>query len=257
MSQNTNIPAFIRTFQRPDTASPGGRVGGMNRGQRNEKPRRLFCDGDIRRVLWRSLSKEFSGDATTVILNEFGCAGVRADVAAVNGRLHGYEIKSDLDTLERIESQVKGYSLIFDNVTAVVATKHVEKLKVKIPGWWGIIAVDCERGRPSLRPVRKGKQNKATSTYEVARLLWRDEALAFLKRLELASGLRRAPAMKIRQCLIDQVPPSQIIAEVRRVLKLRTAFPVVQPRPRNDGSYTTAPTAAVHQKNLDWLLSLQ
>lgn len=235
----------------------GGKVAAMRRARGKRKTRRRFCDRDIRRVLRRILEEEFAGDATTLILDEFGCAGARADIAVVNGKLHGYEIKSEVDSLDRIDNQIRGYGLIFNNVTAVVAVKHVAKLKPKIPQWWGITAVECERGRPALRLIRKGKRNADLDADQVARLLWRDEAYAFLRRLDLHHDLYRAPATKVRQRLVEQVPLAKISAEVRRVLKLRGADPVVQPRPRSDGSYTTEPTAAVRQKNLSWLLSLR
>jgi hypothetical protein len=229
----------------------------MYRARMERKAKRRLCDRDIRNVLRRVLEEEFSGDASTVILHEFGCAGARADIAVVNGRLHGYEIKSEVDSLVRIENQVRGYGLIFDNVTAVVAMKHVEKIRPKIPKWWGITAVESTHGRPVLRTVRKGKRNDDQDPRQVARLLWRDEAYSFLRQLDLHQGLYRAPAAKIRQRLVEEVPLSQISAEVRRVLKVRGADPVVQPPPRSGGSYTTAPTAEARQKNLNWLLSLQ
>jgi hypothetical protein len=219
------------------------------------KPR--FCDADIRRVLRRSLAEEFADDTTTVILDEFGCAGIRADVAVVNGKLHGYEIKSEVDNLDRIENQTRGYGLIFDSVTAVVAAKHVEKLRVMVPNWWGITAVSSERNRPILQQVRKSRKNTAVDAVELGRILWRNEAYAFLKKLDLHHGLRHASAAAIRQRLIESVPLGDIAAEVRRVLKLRKGCPVVEPRTRNGDSCTIEPTAEDRQKNFDWLLSLQ
>jgi len=221
------------------------------------KTRRRFCDSDIRRVLRRSLAEEFAGDQTTVILDEFGCAGARADIAVVNGKLHAYEIKSEVDTLDRIDNQVRGYGLVFDNVTAVVAVKHVEKLSKKIPTWWGITAVDCDGDHPALRRVRCGKKNPTIDLAALSRLLWRNEAFQFLKRLGHHDDLRRASAAKIRQRIVEEVSIAQVAAEVRRVLKLRGVNLVVQRRIQNGDSCTTEPIAVARQKNLNWLLSLQ
>jgi hypothetical protein len=48
------------------------------------------------------------------MLDEFGLehGEVRVDVAVINGELHGYEIKSERDTLERLPRQVKAYSAV-------------------------------------------------------------------------------------------------------------------------------------------------
>ena len=63
--------------------------------------RKKMRDVDVRQSLRRALSAEHAGDAGTLIIEELGLCqhDSRIDVAAVNGELNGFEIKSDSDTL--------------------------------------------------------------------------------------------------------------------------------------------------------------
>src|SRR5437868_3972985 len=63
-------------------------------------------DSDIRPTLLRELQAHFSDPEHNLILQEFGCNAARIDLAVVNGALHGFEIKSDCDSLERLDSQI-------------------------------------------------------------------------------------------------------------------------------------------------------
>jgi hypothetical protein len=61
-------------------------------------------DRDVRQALHRKVLKEHHGDANTLVVDELGLrhGTCRVDIAVVNGFIHGYEIKSDADTLERL-----------------------------------------------------------------------------------------------------------------------------------------------------------
>jgi hypothetical protein len=60
-----------------------------------------------------------------------GCA--RIDIAVINGKIHGFEIKSEQDNLERLPSQVELYNNVFDTITIVAAENHFNKLNEIIP----------------------------------------------------------------------------------------------------------------------------
>ena len=66
-------------------------------------------DIDVRTVLAAEVARRYKGDADTLIIHELGvCSGdARIDLAVVNGKLHGYEIKSDADTLKRLPAQAE------------------------------------------------------------------------------------------------------------------------------------------------------
>ena len=62
----------------------------------------------------------------------------RIDVAVVNSKLHGYEIKSAVDTLERLPSQQESYSKVFDRITLVADERHIPEAVKILPPWWGL-----------------------------------------------------------------------------------------------------------------------
>jgi len=76
-------------------------------------------DNTIREHLKKYLKELHKDDRKVRTFDELGInhGGVRADIAVVNGVFHGYEIKSDLDTLYRLPRQAEAYSEVFDQMT--------------------------------------------------------------------------------------------------------------------------------------------
>lgn len=89
------------------------------------------------------------------------CGKARADVVASNGHLIGYEIKSDVDSLYRLPSQIEEYDKAFEQNYLVVGEKFKKKAFDIVPSYWGIIVVkaDFEGVRGELSFVRKAKLN--------------------------------------------------------------------------------------------------
>src|SRR5689334_15736416 len=87
----------------------------------------MMNDLDVRTALKEKLVHEHKGPPNSVMLEEMHIplGGARIDIAVVNGSLHGYEIKSDRDTLARLVSQIGAYTAVFDHVTLVVSERHV------------------------------------------------------------------------------------------------------------------------------------
>lgn len=212
-------------------------------------------DIEIRRSLRVQLRREFVHEDDTVILEEFRVRGARADVAAVNGALHGYEIKSERDTLDRLERQIPAYGEVFDVMTIVAAPKHLAKLDVLAPSWWGITVARVRRQRLGLEPVRPCLRNPAPSAAGLARLLWRHEALDILRRHSMAAGLGRAPAAQILERLAGSLSIETLARDVREAIKARARPPV--PLIPSDGSCPIPATAEDRRRNFEWLLSLQ
>src|SRR5260370_36720159 len=97
-------------------------------------------DRDVRKALRAQLILEHRGEPDTLMIQEMAIprGAARIDIAVVNGWLHGYEIKSDLDTLVRLVSQRDAYCGVFDRVTLVVGERHVRDAIEFVPDWWGI-----------------------------------------------------------------------------------------------------------------------
>ncbi len=74
-----------------------------------------------------------------VILNEFGINFSKADFLAVNGHVTIYEIKTDLDSLSRLDGQIEDYLKVAQYVNIVTSPKFVNALSEHIPSNVGIL----------------------------------------------------------------------------------------------------------------------
>lgn len=181
-------------------------------------------DIDIRRKLRVDKRLHF-GEADTRIVEELGlCQGIaRVDIAVVNGSIHGYEIKSERDTLERLPAQIDIYSRALDFVTVVTAPTHIGKVRKMVPQWWGIwTAVQGEEGL-QLKPSRKALKNPNVIPFALAQLLWREEALEVLDKCGLAKGVRSKPRQELWRRLASDLPLADLGNVVRDRLRQRGA----------------------------------
>jgi hypothetical protein len=181
-------------------------------------------DIDVRRALRAQTLSPFYADPDSRVVEEMGlCQGAaRIDVAVINGCLHGYEIKSERDTLARLPQQSELYNRIFDRLTLVLGPSHVHEATAAVPRWWGISVVrESDRGFRVVN-LRSAKRNKGVSGYHLAQLLWKDEALQLLKRLGHDRGMKSKPRAKIWSTLANILQIEELRAEVRAILKART-----------------------------------
>lgn len=183
-------------------------------------------DRDIRSALYASELARYEACSDSRVLPELGiCQGeFRIDVAVVNGALHGYEIKSDRDTLGRLPAQAAAYGRVFDTVTLVVGTSHLEAALHAVPGWWRVLAASAEGGAPALRPVREGGRNPALDPIALAQLLWRDELVALLEGCGAPRKLLRRPKWELWPALAARMELDELSARVREVLKQRQSW---------------------------------
>lgn len=183
-----------------------------------------ICDIDIRISLKHNLNQQFIDDPNTLILDELGlCQGVaRIDMAVVNGALHGYEIKSEKDNLDRLPGQISIYNKVLDEVTIITGKCHLEKILKITPEWWGIqIAEMDDEKNVILNSIRDTKINPDIDSYSIAQLLWRDEALDLLRRFELEKGFVSKPRQKIWEKLSQSLPLDDLKYYIREQIKSR------------------------------------
>jgi hypothetical protein len=176
-------------------------------------------DRDVRSLLKQHLIATH-GPGTTV-LDELGlCQGdVRVDVAAINGELSGFEIKSPADSLARWPKQRRVYSKVVDRAWLVAPEKALEAAKA--PGWWGLIRIVETEHQLGLRVIREATLNPKPDPYSIACLLWRDEAIDALAEMGLDRGVRTKRRRVIWERLADLAPLDQLRRAVRAALKVR------------------------------------
>lgn len=183
----------------------------------------LLCDLDIRESLHELLIKRFI-DTNTIIVDELALSwgDARVDVAVVNCKLHGFEIKSDRDTLERLPRQVEIYNKIFDDMTLVCSEKWVPKAEKIIPKWWGIsLPITDENGNLKIEHYRSAEANLDVDVRTLLELTWKDEAISILEERGLARGYKSKPRWDIWDRIVEVMDEEDVKKSVRECLKAR------------------------------------
>lgn len=159
----------------------------------------------------------------TRIVEEMGIwsGSVRVDLAVINGELQGFEFKSERDTLARLGYQAELYNQVFDRMTLVAAKRHLEKATAAVPYWWGIACATMTPDGAMLRPIRKARRNPSIHPIQLARLLWRTEALEILEERGVVRGFKRKTAEVIAARLAEVLSVKELSREVRDALKRR------------------------------------
>jgi hypothetical protein len=192
-----------------------------------KKPGATFGDAEIRPALRTHLHARYRREAGTVVLEELGlCRGqVRVDLAVVNGILHGYEIKSDRDSLRRLAGQVDFYSRVLDRATLVVGSRHLAEVLELLPGWWGVLLIQPAPEGVQFKTVRRGRKNSWRDPRALVELLWLDDAMALLEQGDAARGVRGKPRRIVWDRVCEHFDVDEIAAAVRSHLKARAAIP--------------------------------
>lgn len=179
-------------------------------------------DKTVRKILLIELGKKYKSNSDTAIIPEFPLlnGSARIDIAVVNGIMHGYELKSDLDTLTRLQSQMYAYNLIFDKVTLVVGKRHIIEALHLIPEWWGItVARDDNYSRtPRLIPIREAVHNPTQNMHIIAHMLWKDEMLNILSSMGVSKRVSDKPKQYLCNILVSSIHQDELKTHVRRIL---------------------------------------
>lgn len=130
----------------------------------------------------------------------------------------GVEIKSDVDTLNRLPLQIKQFGKVCTHMTLVVGQKHLIPGMAMIPEWWGLVLVSSNLdGSISLKSIRDPQPNPRPSPMWLARMLWRDELISLLGALGLGKGAT-GRHHKLADRLVDAVPLSQLLGIVTQTM---------------------------------------
>ncbi len=182
-------------------------------------------DAEIRRSFHKKKLRRHHEDPNTLVVDELGLrhGTCRADIAVVNGRLLGYEIKSDADVLLRLPAQVSAYNAVFDRITIVAGERHISDVRHLVPVWWGITLCRCgPRGGVHFITERGSSPNSQVDLLSVAKLLWRSEAVHILQEKGEEGRTLRAPRRVLYDRLVERLPGDELKGIVRLFLRRRT-----------------------------------
>lgn len=75
---------------------------------------------------------------TASMLCEFRVGQCKADLVILNGTATVYEVKSERDSLSRLQRQVAAYSKVFAKVYVIASESHVSSIEESVPDYVGI-----------------------------------------------------------------------------------------------------------------------
>lgn len=171
----------------------------------------MLDENAIKTALVKRLHQKGFFDEQAIFVDELavGCER-RADLVVANGKLSAFEIKSDLDRLDRLVGQLTTYEKFFDKVYLVCTEKHVDQAldlaSPRVEVWqvkarkdgsvnWKI----CKRGQSALITDHSALLGFATRK-DIVRFI-RENRLSFspkASRFELLEYAQRIPVEKTR-----------------------------------------------------------
>lgn len=88
---------------------------------------------------------------TASMIHEFRVGNCKADVAILNGTATVYEVKSERDSLARLERQIAAYATVFAKVYVIAAESHIPAVLKIVPDSVGILCLNTRHQISTLR----------------------------------------------------------------------------------------------------------
>lgn len=185
---------------------------------------------------------------TASMLTEFRTGACKADLVILNGTATVYEIKSDRDSLARLDNQIRHYQRVFAKVYVIAGAGHVDAVVAATPPEVGVLSL---ARWDRISTVRDAMENLASLSPEtIFESLRTSEAREILIRLggvapdvpntqmhralrncfahldpamvhrEMVSTLKRTRNLAAMNALVDRLPaslqPAALSIQVRR-----------------------------------------
>jgi len=163
---------------------------------------------------------------TASTLNEFRVGDCKADLAILNGTATVYEVKSERDSLTRLDRQLIAYSTVFAQVYVIAAENHVDAVVSSVPQHVGILRLNNRLQIATLREaVDRSDCVSPTAIFDSIRtdearmiLLSQGVSVPVVPNTELNSALRQifatlAPAQAHNGMV-------QVLRKTRNLLRL-------------------------------------
>ena len=195
--------------------------------QRQVNPLQVIGEQEIRQGLLMKRLRAFRRRDDTLVVSELGLAHARSriDVAVINGVIHGFEIKSELDGLGRLSDQLAVYRRSLQKLTLVVAPRHLNRVVKMVPPWCGVLEVLVgRRGGLTFKSVRRASRNPDIDQFVVAHLLWRDEVQGILAEKGIRGSDLRAPRRELYRRLVDLVSEHELTALIKVAMEQRQCW---------------------------------
>lgn len=101
---------------------------------------------------------------TTIALSELPVNKSKADFVMINGKGIVYEIKTELDNIERLNNQIEDYYRAFSYVNVVTCMNHLDKIKKSIDENVGIIILTENNKLETVKEAKEKRDNLSHKT---------------------------------------------------------------------------------------------
>lgn len=171
----------------------------------------MLYDKDIREPLFDYLEDNFG---KCRIFEEVPMSKARADVMMVlPSEIVGVEIKSSVDTYDRLHGQVLNYNKFCDRNYVAVGLRHAKHVSEYIPDFWGILCIYEDNHKIIIDELRTALPNPKLKQDLQLSLLWKKELFNILDNNRLPKYRDRSKAF-IRKKLTDKIPSELLKAQM-------------------------------------------
>lgn len=94
---------------------------------------------------------------TSFMLQEVRVGSCKADTVVLNGTANVYEIKTELDSLDRLQHQIQTYLQVFDMVHVITFPGHSQKIQNFVPESVGLMELTKRNNISTIREAKSGK----------------------------------------------------------------------------------------------------
>ncbi len=136
---------------------------------------------------------------TASVINEFRVGACKADLAIFNGTATVYEIKSERDSLSRLENQIRAYKKFFAKIYVIAGENHVDVVAEKLPCEVGVLKLSSRYQITSLREARESYEDICTDV--ILDSIRATEAISILTGLGV--DVPKVPNTILRSALAD------------------------------------------------------
>ena len=151
-SNNTTYGAVIKRFiDEPEDKNNGALISEIYRFMSKSYRNEYFYQNTL---LNKLLLGRHSVNTTTA-LTQIPISKSKADFILINGRAVVYEIKTELDNLERLESQINDYFKAFDHVAVVTYNENVTAIQKKIDSIGKPVGIYVLQNRGTIKTIQK------------------------------------------------------------------------------------------------------
>ncbi|MBE5839682.1 MAG: sce7726 family protein [Butyrivibrio sp.] len=152
--------------------------------------------------------------SSAISLFEFPVGNSRIDLCKINGTSHAYEIKTDLDNLNRLDKQLNDYKKVFEYIHIICSEKKLSEIIEKTDSTIGITYYSHKNGDYHFYNYRNPQKSVALSSKIQLQAL----SSAEMSQIKLDNNLSKDSSI---DDVIEALSNSQINKEFKKALKTR------------------------------------